>query len=46
VIGQAGGPMLTAMLADLTGNYRAGFTVLAVLVGAGSLFFLFAKRPV
>jgi sugar phosphate permease len=46
VIGQIGGPMLAGMLADLTGNYRAGFTVLSVLAGLGSLFFLLAKKPV
>jgi len=45
VMGQIGGPMVAGMLADLTGNYRAGFTVLAVLTGLGSLCFLFAKRP-
>ena len=45
VIGQVGGPMIAAVMADLTGNYRAGFTLLAVLVGSGSLFFLFAKKP-
>ncbi len=45
VIGQIGGPMLAGALADLTGNYRAGFTVLALLAGLGSLFFLLAKRP-
>ncbi len=45
VIGQIGGPMVAGVLADLTGNYRAGFTVLAVLAGLGSLFFLLAKRP-
>jgi cyanate permease len=37
--------MLAGILADLTGNYRAGFTVLAVLAGMGSLFFMLAKRP-
>lgn len=45
VIGQIGGPMVAGMLADLTGNYRAGFTLLAVLAGLGSLFFLLAKKP-
>jgi sugar phosphate permease len=45
VVGQIGGPMLSGVLADLTGNYRAGFTVLAVLAGMGSLFFVLAKRP-
>ena len=46
VVGQIGGPMVAGMLADLTGNYRVGFTVLAVLAGLGSLFFLLAKKPV
>jgi len=45
VVGQIGGPMVAGVLADLTGNYRAGFTVLALLAGLGSLFFLLAKRP-
>ena len=45
VIGQIGGPMVAGVLADMTGNYRAGFTLLAVLAGLGSLFFLLAKRP-
>ena len=45
VVGQIGGPLLSGVLADLTGNYRAGFTVLAVVAGLGSLFFLLAKRP-
>jgi sugar phosphate permease len=45
VIGQAGGPMIAGMLADITGNYRTGFTVLALLAGVGSMFFVLAKRP-
>ena len=45
VVGQIGGPLIAGGLADLTGNYRAGFTVLALLAGVGSLFFLFAKKP-
>ena len=45
VVGQIGGPMIAGTLADLTGNYRAGFTLLALLAGLGSLFFLFARKP-
>jgi sugar phosphate permease len=45
VIGQVGGPMVAGIFADATGNYRAGFTILALLAGLGSLFFLLAKRP-
>jgi len=46
VIGQIGGPMIAGLLADLTGNYRTGFTVLALLAGVGSMFFVLAKRPI
>ena len=45
VIGQIGGPMIAGIMADITGNYRAGFTTLALLAGLGSVFFLMAKRP-
>ena len=45
IIGQIGGPMIAGILADATGDYRAGFTVLAVLAGLGSSFFLLAKKP-
>jgi sugar phosphate permease len=45
VVGQIGGPMIAGVLADLTGDYRLGFTILALLAGMGSLFFLFARRP-
>jgi len=46
VVGQVGGPMIAGIFADLTGNYRTGFTILALLAGLGSLFFVLAKRPV
>jgi MFS family permease len=45
VFGQIGGPLLAGAFADWTGNYRMGFTILAVLAGLGSLFFLMAKPP-
>jgi sugar phosphate permease len=45
IIGQIGGGMIAGILADLTGNYRAGFTVVALLAGLGSVFFVLAKRP-
>ena len=45
VLGQIGGPMIAGFLADVTGNYRSGFTVLALLAGLGSAFFLLAKKP-
>jgi sugar phosphate permease len=45
VFGQIGGPILAGAFADWNGNYRAGFTILALLAGMGSLFFLMAKPP-
>ncbi len=46
VVGQIGGPMIAGVMADATGNYRSGFTTLAVLAGLGSVFFLAARKPV
>lgn len=45
VIGNIVGPVLAGAFADWQGNYRAGFTVLALLAGVGSLFFYMAKPP-
>ena len=45
-IGQVAGPMVAGMLADLTGNYRLGFTLLALIAGVGSLSFMLAKKPI
>ena len=45
VFGNVGGPLVAGIFADWTGDYRAGFTILAVIAAVGSLFFLFAKPP-
>jgi sugar phosphate permease len=45
VIGQVGGPMVPAIFADITGDYRLGFSILAVLAALGSGFFFFARKP-
>jgi MFS family permease len=44
-IGTTIGPLIAGILADMTGSYEVGFTVLAVMAGLGSLFFVFAKPP-
>ena len=44
-VGQVSGPMVAGVLADLTGDYRLGFTLLAVLSALGSLAFMLATRP-
>jgi MFS family permease len=45
MFGNTGGPLLAGILADRTGSYESGFTIIAGIAGAASLFFLFAKRP-
>jgi sugar phosphate permease len=44
-LGQIGGPLVAGAFADLTGSYRIGFTVLALVAGSGSLLFLLARKP-
>ena len=44
-IGQVLGPMVAGAMADATGDYRIGFTVLALVAAGGSVAFLRAKRP-
>ena len=44
-LGQVTGPMLAGLLGDATGNYRLGFSVLALIAAAGSIAFWMAKRP-
>ncbi len=44
-LGQVGGPLVAGVFADAFGNYRAGFTLLAVVAGLGSLLFVLAKKP-
>ncbi len=44
-VGSSAGPLIAGLMADYTGNYEAGFTVLAALAGLGSAFFLLAKKP-
>jgi hypothetical protein len=39
------GPLVAGFFADLTGNYRLGFTMLALTACAGSVLFLLAKPP-
>jgi MFS family permease len=44
-VGQVAGPMIAGAFADWTGNYRAGFTLIAVVAGSGSLLFMMARKP-
>ena len=44
-VGQVAGPLVAGVLADLTGDYRLGFTLLAMFSALGSLAFMLATRP-
>ena len=44
-LGQIGGPLVAGAMADAFGNYRAGFTLLALVAAAGSLLFVMARKP-
>lgn len=43
--GQIAGPLVAGGMADLTGNYRTGFTFLALMAGAGGMLFVWARPP-
>jgi len=45
IIGTITGPMIAGYMYDTTGSYQLGFDVLAVMSGAGSIFFVLAKPP-
>jgi MFS family permease len=44
-VGQVSGPLLAGIMGDATGTYDLGFTVLALIAGAGTFLFWFAKPP-
>ena len=39
------GPLVAGILADRTGSYLPGFSVLAAFAAAGSVAFVLARRP-
>jgi MFS family permease len=45
-LGQIAGPMIAGILADLTGDYQLGFSLLALLAALGSLAFMLATKPI
>jgi MFS family permease len=45
MVGDLLGPVLAGTLADLLGDYRVGFTVVAAIAGSASLAFWFATPP-
>ena len=45
MLGMSAGPLLSGVLADLTGDYRAGFLLISGSALVGSLLFALARRP-
>ena len=45
MIGTVTGPLLAGILADSTGNYQLGFTIIAGLAFAGNIFWFLASPP-
>ena len=44
-VGSVAGPVLAGLSYDVTGNYEFGFTALALLAGAGTIFLVFTPPP-
>ncbi len=45
MMGTVGGPLLAGVLADRTGSYQIGFTIIALVAGMGTVFFVLATPP-
>jgi len=45
MLGMIAGPIIAGVMADETGTYTAGFTLLAGMAGVGSIFFVLARPP-
>jgi sugar phosphate permease len=45
MFGMMGGPLVAGIIADRTGSYVLGFSILATLAALGSIFFVLARRP-
>ena len=45
LLGTVIGPLIAGVLADSTGNYRLGFTIIAALALAGNAFWILASPP-
>jgi len=46
MVAMTGAPLFAGWLADLQDGYTMAFTILAVMAGLGSVFFLAARKPV
>ncbi|MDP2326976.1 MAG: MFS transporter [Dehalococcoidia bacterium] len=45
MFGTASGPIIAGMLYDATGSYEFGFTIIAGIAAAGSIFWVLATKP-
>ena len=44
-VGTVAGPLLAGILADSTGDYRLGFTIIAIVAFVGNIFWFLASPP-
>jgi MFS family permease len=44
--GMTVGPIVAGVMADMIGDYQLAFTALGIVVSAGALCFVFARKPV
>jgi sugar phosphate permease len=45
IVGTVFGPLIAGFAYDITGDYRVGFDILAVMAAMGSVFFILARKP-
>ena len=45
ILGSVCGPLIAGFAYDITGDYRVGFDILAVMALLGSVFFILARKP-
>jgi MFS family permease len=45
MLGMIAGPLVAGVMADATGSYQLGFTILALMAGGGLVFFVLASPP-
>lgn len=45
MVGTVAGPLLAGILADSTGDYRVGFTIIAIVAFVGNIFWFLASPP-
>jgi sugar phosphate permease len=45
MLGMMGGPIIVGLMADQTGSYQMAFTLLSIMAGIGTIFWVLARPP-